>query len=120
MRSQLVRLLRDTFPKWEVLRHEDLFTAGHPDISISNTKKRTLWLETKFERFKSRKVQRETLIRLNGLYVFYRRYARNNSVKVIEPVFGEVLAEGKGHSTVVDFVSNWFYSEPDPKAKYAV
>jgi len=68
-RAKLVKALRETLPEGTVvLRHEDIRTAGIPDISVSFGD-RTVWIEVKAEPFKLKGIQHETLRRLHGVYV---------------------------------------------------
>lgn len=46
VRAKLVKLLRSQAPMWEVFRHEDHYTTGVPDISVTGNK-RTSWWEVK-------------------------------------------------------------------------
>lgn len=47
-----------------VFRHEDHFTSGHPDLSVTGSQ-RTIWIEVKFgDDFKTRGIQKLTMQRL--------------------------------------------------------
>jgi len=72
-RAKLVKALRETLPEGTVvLRHEDIRTAGIPDISVSLLG-RTLWIEVKAEPYKLRGIQHETLRRLRGVYAISKK-----------------------------------------------
>ena len=94
-----------------ILRHEDHFTAGIPDTSISFNG-HTLWLEIKFDDLRSRGIQRETLRRLKGYFV---RYRRDKIVEVIEPSSNNITASGLGHDVVLDLVRSWFFARRSGK-----
>lgn len=96
--------LRKAFPAMVIFRHEDHFTAGVPDTSISFCD-RTLWLEIKFGRLRTRAIQRETLRRLKGYFV---RYSRGMIVEVMTST-EEITVSGKGHDIVIKFVQDWFF-----------
>lgn len=103
---KLTEKLRKTFPMMVILRHEDHFTAGVPDTSISFDG-RTLWLEIKFGRLRTRDIQRETLRRLKGYFV---RYSRGMMVEVMTST-ETITVSGKGHDVVIDFVREWFFTK---------
>lgn len=90
-----------------ILRHEDHYTAGVPDVSISFNN-RTLWLEIKFDRLRSRGIQRETLRRLKGYFVSYRRDKIVNVISVVSSI-ETITTTGFGHDVVIDFVRDWFF-----------
>lgn len=76
LKSNLVAEMRTKLSGAVVIRHEDHFTAGIPDISIT-WYGRTTWLEVKHvrPRMKSRGIQELTMRRLEGAgyakYVIY-------------------------------------------------
>ena len=105
VKAQLTAKLKKIFPMMVVLRHEDHFTAGIPDTSISFNC-RTLWLEIKFGELRSRAIQRETLRRLKGYFVTYRR---DKIVEITTAYQTEnITATGLGHDVVIEFVRDWF------------
>lgn len=77
-KGELVKLIRIELPTFVVIRHEDHFTHGIPDISVTGNKK-TLWIEIKFANpnFKSKGIQEVTMLRLSArghaFYVIYRQ-----------------------------------------------
>lgn len=73
---RLCKLVRSSDANLVVLRHEDIRTAGIPDISIS-TRMHTLWVEAKVTPgMKLSALQDRTLERLGGLYVVYNNRTR--------------------------------------------
>ena len=75
IKISLVKTLRSEMSWVVVLRHEDQYSVGIPDMSASTTTQ-TVWLEIKVvERekhaFKKRALQHEILKRLGGYYVVY-------------------------------------------------
>jgi hypothetical protein len=69
-RAALVRQLAEG-TSLVVLRHEDMYTAGHPDISVTG-RGRTLWIEVKWLRLDwKNKLQRETCRRLEQSGLFF-------------------------------------------------
>lgn len=71
-RADFVKSIRLSIPSALVFRHEDIRTAGIPDISISRGG-RTVWVETKANKFESKGLQFENLRRLSGFYVVFSR-----------------------------------------------
>lgn len=69
-RAKLVKRLRKDLPAVVTIRHEDLMTAGIPDISCSLNRK-TIWIETKVHDLKTTGIQYETLRRLKGFYIVF-------------------------------------------------
>jgi hypothetical protein len=47
LKSKLVKEFRDSLPSYVTIRHEDRFTHGIPDISVTGNK-RTTWIEVKY------------------------------------------------------------------------
>lgn len=58
IKGELCRYLRENLPECVIIRHEDMFTAGIPDFSISY-KRRTFWFEVKYAnpKLKSKEIQ---------------------------------------------------------------
>jgi hypothetical protein len=103
IKGDLVKKLRKRLPWAITLRHEDRFTAGVPDISITNGKYRsTLWLEVKFDIELSEigGLQKHTLMRLGGFYVLYDQ---DRHVYILDPREKDVVMTGVGHDVVVAF-----------------
>jgi len=73
-KAALCKLLRATLPGAVVYRHEDQFTAGIPDISVT-WRGRTVWVEVKLDRPGRRAVvtaaQALALRQLEGMLVTY-------------------------------------------------
>jgi hypothetical protein len=115
LKSGLKVRLVARFPRAVVLRHEDQYTAGIPDMSF--TLGLTTWIEVKLERSSSgfkrgRRIQRHTAQRLalvgECVYVIYRESPK--STVILDPkfidekewaAFGEVLS-GFDHDGVAD------------------
>lgn len=67
--SKLLKELRLRLPGAVIFKHNDIGTAGIPDISITN-ERRTIWLEIKdSENKKKDRLQTETLRRLGGFRI---------------------------------------------------
>lgn len=86
-KQALVGTLRTRYPYLEVLRHEDKFTAGVPDISITrrfvgdHIPSLVLWLEAKVgpgARLKTQ--QHHRLHRLGGFYVVWDNVTKDSSL----------------------------------------
>ena len=90
IKSALVKTLRLALPGFVVIRHEDRFTAGVPDISVTGHGL-TSWWEVKFAnpRLHSRDVQRLTALRLASagvcFYVVYQLEDDMRRVAVVHP-----------------------------------
>lgn len=63
LQSSLAQALRQAMPGSVVFRHEDVMTAGIPDISVT-WRGRTLWLELKLSSGQTRGIQALTITRL--------------------------------------------------------
>jgi hypothetical protein len=117
--------LRDCFKKHLrgciVLRHEDHFTAGIPDASIT-WKKRTTWLEAKHARPtpKALGVQIDTCnqLSISGYcwFVVYQERRGERRTLMVEPqsfydldsIPGECVTSGFNHYFVVDFIRSTY------------
>jgi len=114
-KAELVKKLK-RIPYLVVLRHEDEFTAGIPDISIS-LGDRTLWLEIKRVPYKLRELQHYTLQRLArsssdgkpaGYYVIYDKTGTKASiVPPDEDMIHKRSWNDRGHDVVIEFVRDW-------------
>jgi len=80
LKAKLVLRIKERRPSFVTLRHEDVRSSGHPDISVTG-EKRTAWIEVKHAdpEFKSHGIQELTMQRLEAqglaLYVVYERSA---------------------------------------------
>lgn len=114
LKSSLRDAFKSTIPMAVVLRHEDRFTAGIPDFSVTAAK-RTVWLEVKHGTpdFDSPGVQELMCTRLarNG-YCWYVVYEERNlqlKTLIIEPRKiatrePQEWCEGFDHQFVANFV----------------
>jgi hypothetical protein len=86
LKHELMEVLRSSLPRFVSLRHEDKFSSGHPDISITGNGT-TTWIEAKVldlrVKTRSKGIQQLTMLRLasvsHAFYVVWR-YARNGEV----------------------------------------
>lgn len=87
-KAELVRYLKKYLPLAVVFRHEDHFTSGIPDISVT-WKGRTWWIEVKeFPGKKGRAIQNATavLLKKQGFSCFYVIYHRKeNRTYIVDP-----------------------------------
>ena len=66
----IVRLKASLGPSFTIIKHNDRISKGVPDVSVSNGKGRTLWIEFKKNKKSPRPAhQRLMLERLGGVYV---------------------------------------------------
>lgn len=101
-KGKFVGRIKSLYPSLVVFRHEDMFTAGIPDISLTRSI-RTLWLEAKVTPGeKVGGLQDVTLRRLGGYYIVFNNKTSNYTVCL--PGTGEVIVEG-GFGLLIDFVS---------------
>lgn len=118
LKRALVKALRKRLPSAVIFRHEDLFTAGIPDLSITSNRPgdiRTsvVWAEVKFDRLRSKSkttpVQELTLGRLEGIRVTYREFkgAVGIDIEGFTSVGPLVLAVDRGRKFNHDFVANY-------------
>jgi hypothetical protein len=121
LKGDLVRLVKDMFPHWVVLRHEDHFTHGIPDISVTGNK-RTSWIEVKHATpsFKSKGIQELTMLKLarSGIafYVVYwqkKEQKRTYLVQANEIMFSSdtwnCFCHGFNHAWVVEKIKEAHY-----------
>jgi len=112
-KSTLVEKIRLSYPKLVVFRHEDHFTAGVPDISITDAFSRpsyTLWLEVKFYRtMKLRKIQQDVLSRLGGFFVVYD--CDSEPLTLIVDAQGRYVNHGRLHAPVLALIRSWVDQE---------
>jgi len=119
-KSELVKELRAQ-QFWTVLRHEDRFTAGIPDLSLTLGDlwpTRCAWVEVKVVkdsgvgarcswRIKATGLQLETLARLNGCLLVYwdtgTRGSRPFSIYVHQGSW-TLVQTGDGHAAVREFL----------------
>jgi hypothetical protein len=100
-RAKLVKRLRQAMPAATVFRHEDVITAGIPDISVSLNRK-TIWLETKANALKTTGLQFENLRRLKGFYIVFN----HDTILIADPLIGSVTTMSL--TEVVDWVKGMF------------
>jgi len=95
-KGKLVKKLRSALPSLVIFRHEDMFTAGIPDLSVTRPgfpNPATLWLEAKITpSYKISGIQDRTLWRLGGYYILYNNKSSDYTVAL--PRTGEVIFEG--------------------------
>jgi hypothetical protein len=116
LKGRLVKQMRSAFPDAVIFRHEDYFTAGIPDISMTWLHN-TLWIEIKHAKpsIKGKKIQAYTCDKLNGIYVVYREVqgmqftlliaagdVLEDKTKCFEKAFGR--AEGYDHQFVIEYL----------------
>lgn len=83
LKGKLVIALKFDFPGAVVIRHEDHFTGGIPDISMT-WRGRTVWLEVKHlnPRMKTKGLQTDTAIRLSEEgYCWFIVYSEKNGIR---------------------------------------
>jgi len=106
VRSALVKRLR-VYKDWFVLRHEDHYTSGIPDISVTGNKM-TSWWETKYQKgfsLYNKGIQQYTLEQLatHG-YAYYILYTPE-CVAIVKPHLSDPLIfPGIDHNKVVRFI----------------
>jgi len=94
-KAALVKILRGCLPAADsrVYRHEDAWTGGIPDISITFMGK-TLWVEVKLDRpgrrGKVTELQRASLVALGGLLLTFEEHKVGLAAR-IEAADGEPL-----------------------------
>ena len=114
LKAALMRELRAQLPGYVHLRHEDRFTSGHPDISITGCG-RTTWLEAKHAtpKFDSDGIQELTMLRLAAAgSAYYVIWHEKNSVKktmIVHPkhlhdLMPETFCVGFDHKFIVEYV----------------
>jgi len=120
LKAQFVAKARKRFRGAVVLRHEDLFTAGIPDISITYHGI-TMWLEVKYKRFnkqmKMRLVQKLTCQNLadNGfcLILIYEDTYEGPVTHLVEPKNVETWQTKKNHFHVTGYNHDQILDELD-------
>jgi len=117
LKSALTRLLRKSLKNAVIFRHEDQYTAGIPDISVT-WNGHTTWLEVKLAnpRIKGRGIQKHTAMELaksgKCWYVIYVTYKDLHSTIIAEPklvyqdewMFSDKFVADYDHKFVVDFI----------------
>lgn len=106
VRASLVKRLRQ-YKDWIVLRHEDHYTSGIPDISITGNKV-TSWWETKYQRgftLENKGIQQYTLEQLDkhgcAHYVIYTP----EQVAIVRPSLeNPAIFPGINHVAVVCYI----------------
>lgn len=90
LKGALVKTLREVLDGFTILRHEDRFTSGIPDLSVSGMG-RTSWYEVKFANpgFEMKGIQDLTLSRLseNGSahYIIYAKLPQGHFTYFTKP-----------------------------------
>ena len=90
LKGALVKAIRERMPGIVVFRHEDHFTSGIPDLSIT-WRGKTSWWEVKFAnpRFASKGIQELTMLRLSNVgianYLIYRLLNEHKTVHIVSP-----------------------------------
>lgn len=117
LKSTLVTKLRKRHPGWVVLRHEDRFTHGVPDISVTALN-RTTWWEVKLARptLKSEGIQDLNMLKLDGAgtarYIIYEERNGIKSVVIVRPRFIEewrtsgICTPRFDHEWVISYITN--------------
>ena len=106
VRASLVKKLR-LHKDWLVLRHEDHYTSGIPDISITGNKI-TSWWETKYQKgfsLVNKGIQQYTLEQLakHG-YAYYLIYTPEQVAVVGPDLENPAIYPGLNHPRVVEFI----------------
>lgn len=102
LKAALCRRLR-TLPGVVVFRHEDRFTGGIPDISVSRDWK-TVWIEVKFDRGCVTRLQDVVLERLRGFLVTYRE---NRTYVIVYGTARNYVYDGYDHDSVAGRVAEF-------------
>ena len=90
LKGQLVKTCERHMAGAVVLRHEEIFTAGYPDMTVT-WRGKTVWLEAKYvvPRFRSRGLQEDTCKRLASqgvcYYVLYEDRGKGKRTKIVHP-----------------------------------
>ncbi len=90
LKSALVKLARAAMPQAVILRHEDQYTAGIPDISCTH-KGLTIWWEVKYARpaVRDRGIQHLTCRRLGTFgrcyYLVYQEKRGKKKTFIVHP-----------------------------------
>jgi len=114
LKGALIKHLRAAFPYFVILPHQDGYTAGIPDISISGNG-RTSWWECKHgtPEFKSTGIQELTCLRLarNSYcrYIIWKEKGEDKETLIVHPLFlkmadPEVHSPGFDHHFVERFI----------------
>lgn len=98
LKAKLVSRMRDRQPANVVFRHEDLYAAGIPDISVTGWRN-TLWIEVKAlgtkKTMQGRGIQRHTMERLAAaglaVYVVYTKLG-----VIVQKVDGTIIGQRDG------------------------
>lgn len=125
LKGTLVDILRANLQGFVVIRHEDRFTHGIPDISVTGNKI-TTWWEVKYANpdFKSKGIQDLTLLRLHlagyANFIIYKD-KKVKRVYIVPPnliTFSTAdwpnYAEGFNHLWVVEEVRKLHYDNHRP------
>ena len=121
LKAKLVKALRGRLrlPPEAVRRHEDKFTGGGADLSVSKWR-RTAWVEAKLDRPGRRaevsELQRTTLRALDGLLLTWGLERGGWKTTRLEDSLGFVLLESRGrrfdHTGAADAIARWIEEPP--------
>ncbi|MEN6605875.1 MAG: hypothetical protein ABFD60_01430 [Bryobacteraceae bacterium] len=107
IKGALMKRIREEFPGFVAMRHEDRLTAGVPDISLTGHR-RTSWWEVKVERpdrpFESSAVQQRTMVRLaragHACYIVYE--FRADGTRCTHTVLPDDIGDWRNHSVHIE------------------
>lgn len=116
LKGALCDVARQTLKSFVIIRHEDRFTHGIPDISIDGNKTCT-WLEVKYANpgFKTKGIQELTMLRLalasHAYFVVYWERNKEKRTYIVDPCdigkdmnSWERFRDGFNHQWVVEFI----------------
>lgn len=113
LKAKLVLKLRTQHKNYVVLRHEDRFRVGIPDMSVTGNKI-TSWWEAKYANphVRSRGAQELAMLRLGragiAYYIIYHEEGGIRRTGIVHPGEIKTLAgawvEGFDHQFVIDFI----------------
>ncbi len=116
LKRALVKAIKKRIPRATVLRHEDKFRAGIPDLSVTvipgvPEMTRVVWVEVKFDRAGARgrmtPLQERMLRRLAGLLVLYKEDSAGTRGVQVGDDTGWILAwrPGFAHDQVAEAIA---------------
>jgi hypothetical protein len=122
LRSALTKILTHELPLAKILRHEDKYTAGIPDLSVT-WRGYTIWLEVKYANpvlRRGKEIQQYTTnwLMQQGLcwYVIYYETIMGRQVMLLDPKYikekdwvvqGEGVVSGFDHRAVANFIRRY-------------
>jgi hypothetical protein len=112
LKARLRVAIRFALPRAVVYRHEDKFTGGIPDFSVTMNRQ-SLWIEVKYDRVgrksKTTLIQQDALARLDGLLVRYQDQKSGAKTTILESCHGVVLESYTGknynHGAVARYIA---------------